>query len=249
MMAEYDPKGHGKAKSEATVWFREAAPPSHLSEVVHRFLELKTPEPLAADYRFHALPDACTYIIFNQLDPEIAGVAKLRTSSEEFNLGTWFHYVNIRFFPGVWQSTDEAITDGSVETRYAGILPLVDVNRTLQGRVFEAQQEILVGLVERLVEQKIVMANTVVQRIIRGLDEINSVKDMAEASRVSSRQLQRILKQSTGFAPHDFLKVIRLQKALNDKDTDSYADQSHFIRSFRSATGYTPGRYLKKYDV
>lgn len=248
-MATYNPKGHGKAKSEPTVWFHEAEPPSHLSEVVHRFLELKTLEPLTDDYRFHALPDACTYIVFNQRDPEITGVTKLRTASEEFNLGREFHYVNIRFFPGVWQSRDIAVSDGSVETPYSGNLPLIEVSQSLRGHNFETQQEVLAGLVEQLVERSIVMPNTVVQRIIRGLDEINSVKDMADMSRVSSRQLQRVLKQSTGFAPHDFLKVIRLQKTLSGEETDSYADQSHFIRSFRSATGYTPGHYSKKFDV
>ena len=248
-MATYNPKGHGKAKSEPTVWFREAEPPRHLSDVVHRFLELKTVEPLADDYRFHALPDACTYIVFNQRDPEITGVTKLRTASEEFILGREFHYVNIRLFPGVWQSRDIAVSSGSIETPYFGHLPLIEVNQALRSCNFEAQQEVLVGLVERLVEQSIVMSNTVVQRIIRGMDEINSVKDMAEMSRISSRQLQRILKQSTGFAPHDFLKVIRLQKVLGGEETDDYADQSHFIRSFRSATGYTPGHYSRKYDV
>jgi AraC-like DNA-binding protein len=72
---------------------------------------------------------------------------------------------------------------------------------------------------------------------------------MADVSGVSARQLQRTLKRTTGFAPHDFLKVLRLQQALNGKDTWSYADQSHFIHSFRKATGYTPGKYSRKYDV
>ena len=72
---------------------------------------------------------------------------------------------------------------------------------------------------------------------------------MAEAAGVSARQLQRILKHTTGFSPHDLLKVLRLQQSLNGSDTWSYADQSHFIHSFRNATGYTPGKYAKKFDV
>jgi len=57
------------------------------------------------------------------------------------------------------------------------------------------------------------------------------------------------LKSTTDFAPHDFLKILRLQQSLNGEDTWSYADQSHFIHSFRKATGYTPGKYAKKFDV
>jgi len=36
---------------------------------------------------------------------------------------------------------------------------------------------------------------------------------------------------------------------LNGHDRWSYADQSHFIHSFRKATGYTPGKYSRKFDV
>lgn len=248
-MAHYEPKGHGYAKTEATVHFHEAAPPSHLSDIVHRYLELRTDGPLSQDYRFHALPDACTYVVFNQDEPEVAGVTRLRTTSEEFNLGRSFHYVNIRFFPGVWQMNDDLVTYGPIDDPYGGPLPLVDVNRRLTGLDFDAKQAVLTELVEDLVARRLLMPNSLVQRILAGLDDINSVQDMASRSQVSPRQLQRILRKTTGLAPHDFLKVLRLQKALSGDETDRYADQSHFIRSFRSATGYTPGRYAKEYDV
>ena len=77
----YNPKGNGKQKTVQSVRFAEAEPPAHLSGIVHRFLELKTEGPLSDDYRFHALPDACTYIVFDQLNTDIAGVTKLRASS------------------------------------------------------------------------------------------------------------------------------------------------------------------------
>ncbi len=72
---------------------------------------------------------------------------------------------------------------------------------------------------------------------------------MAEIAALSPRQLQRTLKRTTGFAPHDFLKVLRLQQALKEEPSLTYADKSHFIHSFRKATGYTPGKYAKKFDV
>ena len=72
---------------------------------------------------------------------------------------------------------------------------------------------------------------------------------MASVCDLSARQLQRVLKSTTGFTPHDFLKVLRLQQSLNGNDTWDYADQSHFIHSFRRATGYTPGKHARKFDV
>ena len=163
-MAEYDPKGHGKEKTVESIRFVEAEPPAHLSEIVHRYLELRTDEPVAEDYRFHALPDACTYMIFNQLEPEIVGVTGLRAASEELNLGTKFHYVNIRFFPGVWRFNRERLSHGQVADPYSGELPLVDVNRRLMGLAFDSQQSILSEFVEYLVEEKVVMANPVTRR-------------------------------------------------------------------------------------
>lgn len=245
----YDPKGNGKEKAVQSVKFVEAEPPNHQRGIVHRFLELKTNGKLPEDYRFHALPDACAYIVFDQLDTKIAGVSRLRAESEEFNLGKTFHYVNIRFLPGVWQGGPEQIDYGMVDKPYVGSLPLIDINHDLCNRDFVDQQLVLSELVDMLVDRKVVAVNPVTEKIFQNLDEIHAVSDMAAVSELSTRQLQRTLKRTTGFAPHDFLKVLRLQQALNGSDTWSYADQSHFIHSFRKATGYTPGRYSRKFDV
>ena len=244
----YDPKGNGKDKAVDAVQFVESAPPEHLRTVVHRFLELKTESPLPEDYKFHALPNACAYIVFDQTDHTITGVSKLRAASEEFDLGRSFHFVNIRFLPGVWQDEQEPISYGQLNTAYQGSLPLVALGRDLSKLDFEGKQALLIRLVETLIERKMVCSNPVTATILSHLDEIHTVSDIAELCDISARQLQRILKRTTGFAPHDFLKVLRLQQALSG-DEASYAEQSHFIHSFRRATGYTPGKYNKKFDV
>lgn len=245
----YDPKGNGKEKAVQTVTFDEAEPPEHLRGIVHRFLELKTDGSLPKDYRFHALPDACTYVVFDQLDASITGVTKLRASSEELNLGRVFHYTNIRLLPGVWQGNRDQVSYSMIDSPYRGDLPLIDVNKGLQGRDFAAQQVILSTFVENLVRENLVVANPVTDKIFQHMDDIYSVSDMAEVAGLSPRQLQRTLKRKTGFAPHDFLKVLRLQQSLRGEPSLSYADQSHFIHSFRKATGYTPGQYARKFDV
>lgn len=248
-MIDYSPKGHSRDKAQDSVQFIEAAPPDHLRSIVHRYLFLKTDTPLAEDFKFMALPDACSYLVFDQRQPQVTGASMLNNSSEAFNLGREFHFVNVRLFPGVWQTDRQAITYGQVNGPYAGDLPLLNYNKRLIGQDFVTQQAILSELVETMVAQHILVTNTVTQRILACIDDINSVAEMATASAMSPRQLQRVLKATTGFAPHDFLKVLRLQNALGSNETRQYADQSHFIHSFRKATGYTPGRYAKKYDV
>jgi AraC-like DNA-binding protein len=245
----YDPKGNSKEKTAKAVRFSEVEPPDHLRGIVNRFLEIQTDGTLSDDYRFHALPDACTYIVFDQLDAKISGVTKLRASSEELNLGRTFHYINIRFLLGVWQNGRINVAHGMVNDIYDGDLPLGATNKRLKIVDFTAKQPILSELVEQLIENKIVVANPITEKIFQNIDDIYSVADMAEVSNISARQLQRTLKQTTGFTPHDFLKILRLQQALNGEPSLSYADQSHFIHSFRKATGYTPGRFSKKFDV
>lgn len=245
----YDPKGNGKDKAVDGVEFVEHEPPSHLRGIVHRFLELRTVAPLEADYCFHALPDACTYLVFDQLNRDITGASKLRATSEEFNLGREFHFINVRLLPGVWQNTSHPLAYGQLDVAYTGDLPFVALNRALKDSGFEQGQAQLCDFVEMLMAQGLVAPNPVTEVIFQNLDDIHTVADIADLCRLSARQLQRRLKQSTGFAPHDFLKVLRLQQSLNGNDTWSYADQSHFIHSFRKATGYTPGKYTKKFDV
>ena len=245
----YDPKGNSREKSMASLRFLEVEPPEPQQSYVHRYLELRTTEPLAEDYCFHALPDACTYVVFDQLNPSIAGTTRLRASSEELNLGKSFHYINIRFLPGVWQRQSSPVSYALVNTAYSGALPLVETNRVLSATGFDAGQSVLNEFVDELVKRELLVANPVTEKIFAQLEEINSVARMAEVAGTSARQLQRTLKRTTGFSPHDFLKILRLQQALRGDASLSYADQSHFIHSFKRATGYTPGKYAQKFDV
>lgn len=245
----YNPKGNGIEKTLQPVRFIELKPPSHLFGVVHRFLELKTESALPVDYRFHALPDACTYIIFDQVNTKVAGITKLRSTSEELNLGKMFHYVNIRLLPGVWQGSSDQIAHGMIDTPYSGDLPLIKINSQLAELDFSAKQSVLSELVQRLIDQKLIAPNPVTEKIFANIDDIHTVADMAAITGVSPRQLQRTLKRTPGFSPHDFLKVLRLQQSLGGDYLSSYADQSHFIHSFRKITGYTPAKYASKFDV
>lgn len=65
--------------------------------------------------------------------------------------------------------------------------------------------------------------NQTLVKVFQKLDTIYSVGDMANVAGLSTCQLQRNLKYLTGFKPHDFLKVLRLQKPLNGEKTWSYA--------------------------
>lgn len=246
---QYKPVKDGIEKAAAAVNYIEVKPSEDLAGLVHCFWELKTIETLTEDFTLHAVPDACVDIMFNEIDTRIAGVTALRTTYEELNLGRNFHYVGIQFLPGVWQGDRDEVADQYVGTPYTGSLPLVEINDKMAELDFNNKQLVMAELVRRLAGEKIVASNELTARILAHLDDIHSVTDMAEVASVSPRQLQRTIKQTTGFTPHDLLKVLRLQQTFSQSYMMVYADQSHFIRSFRAITGYTPARYFSKFDV
>ncbi len=245
----YSPIRDGIEKTVQSVQYVEAKPPSDLFGLVHCFWELKTDTVLPADFHLHALPDACVNILFNQADTQIAGITALRTTYEVLNLGKTFHYAGIQLLPGVWQGNRDEIADRFVGTPYRGDLPLLQTNHQLTHLDFDAKQAVMAELVRRLMGEKVVVANEVTAKILLHIDEIHTVTDMATMTDMSPRQLQRTLKRTTGFSPHDLLKVLRLQHSFKQDYLVSYTDQSHYIHSFRKITGYTPARYAEKFDV
>lgn len=245
----YDPIKDGVEKSAHSVRYSVERPPAHLSGLVHCYWEMKTESALADDFSLVAMPDACVNILFNLANTRIAGVTALRTQHEVLNLGRSFHYVGIELLPGVWQGNPQEIADRFVGTPYAGALPLVATSQQLAPLDFPAMQTVMGELVQWFIDARLVVHNPVTARILNRLEDIRTVADMAAVACLSPRQLQRTLKQTTGFSPHDLLKVLRIQQSFKQHYLDLYADQSHYIHSFRKVTGYTPAKFVDKFDV
>jgi AraC-like DNA-binding protein len=245
----YDPIKDGIAKTSHSVRYTVEKPPERMSSWVHCYWELKTEATLETDFLLHAMPDACVNILFNLNQTEIAGVTALRTQHEVLNLGRSFHYAGIELLPGVWRGNPQEIAHQFVGSAYAGQLPLVAMNKKLTGLHFSAMQPLMTELVEWFIQTHLVVSNPITEQILAKIDLVRSVADMAALVHLSPRQLQRTLKQSTGFAPHDLLKVMRVQQSFRQHYLDLYADQSHFIHSFRKVTGCTPVQYTDIFNV
>lgn len=245
----YDPVKDGVAKTVESVIYTEIAPPPALSDLVHCFWEMRTETELAEDFTLHAMPDACVNLLFNQLDTRIAGVTQLHTTHTSLDLGREFHYAGIQLFPGVWRGDPEATVDHYVGEAYEGDLPLVAVSKAAAAFDLDGKAKVFAEFVEALQDADLVRANPVTAAILTRLDDIHSVGHMAEVAALSPRQLQRALKATTGFSPHDLLKVLRVQHSFREGYLLAFADQSHFTHSFRKLTGYTPGQFKKTFDV
>ncbi|MFV8753829.1 helix-turn-helix domain-containing protein [Nannocystaceae bacterium ST9] len=82
------------------------------------------------------------------------------------------------------------------------------------------------------------------------------VESAAEQLGVSARHLRRAFKESVGVGPKEFVRALRLQRALRRAATSKdwariamdagYYDQAHLIADFRRLVGLTPGAFLKR---
>ena len=245
----YDPVRDGVAKTVESVIYLEAPPPPELGELVHCFWELRTEVELTENFTLHAMPDACVNLLFDQHDPRVAGVTQLHTTHTTLDLGRSFHYAGIQLFPGVWRGDPDATVDRYVGDPYEGEMPLVEASTAAAEADFDGKTAVFSAFVKRLVVTGLVAPNPVTAAILTRLDEITNVPEMAAVAALSPRQLQRVLKATTGFTPHDLLKVLRIQQTFRRDYLLLFADQAHFTHAFRDMTGYTPARFRKTFDV
>ena len=83
----------------------------------------------------------------------------------------------------------------------------------------------------------------------KGQEDINTISKKFNASK---RTLERRFFSETGLSPKQFAKIIQFSSSMDQLTTkdfskltdivyeNGYADQSHFIRVFKSFTGKTP---------
>jgi AraC-like DNA-binding protein len=118
-------------------------------------------------------------------------------------------------------------------------------------------------LVERSERQDAPSAATSAVAIVLTLKGMISVADLARATNVSPRQLERLFHERVGLSPKLFVRIVRFQEVLRatrsgaDRPSSSlrasgwaamalehgFYDQAHFIKDFKTFVGCTPGEW------
>lgn len=100
-----------------------------------------------------------------------------------------------------------------------------------------------------------------IKRIGATIQEINqcpqpAIHRLAQTACLSDKQFNRVFHEYVGTTPKEFIRIVRLQRALYTLQTQpdinfaqlayecGYYDQSHLIKEFKVFSGYTPGEYL-----
>ena len=99
------------------------------------------------------------------------------------------------------------------------------------------------------------------KRMFAVFHEINlrpqiNISHLSETACLSSKQFGRIFADYVGTTPKEFIRIIRMQRALSMLQQDAtipfvqvayecgFSDQSHMIKEFKLFSGYTPAEYL-----
>jgi len=174
--------------------------------------------------------------------------------------------VAICFYPDVIQKVfgiaAKELTDTCVDMSlfpYAKKMRLVD-------RLLDAPAPQRLAIMEDFVLDLISSSNTSIDEQIRyAANQLSHthggtrIVDIQKLLNISERTLHRRFEQHVGVVPKVFANICRFRSALDALETGKfeklsdlafefgYADQSHFIRAFRSFTGQTPREMRLKF--
>lgn len=128
--------------------------------------------------------------------------------------------------------------------------------RTVEEKI-AAIAQLLYSLLERKKQKLDLTIKQAIERIIqtKGQENINVI---AAALYIHERTLERRFIRETGLSPKQFAKIIQFQASFSQltlKDfnkmnevvyKNGFADQSHFIRVFKTFTGETPRTFVQR---
>jgi AraC-like DNA-binding protein len=116
-------------------------------------------------------------------------------------------------------------------------------------------------LVQNFLLYRLADADDVHPSVIQAVDRLfmergtAPIESIAEESGISRRQLERLFHEQIGVGPKRFASLVRFEWALRHLSRYSscanlaydagYADQAHFVRSFRDKAGMTPREYCR----
>lgn len=252
-----------KAGNEEII-YREVRPQSNIDNFIYCFWQLKTRTTLKRSYVYRVVSDGCIDILFNHQRPVENFIVGFCRKYSEFELGTKFDYIGIRFLPAAFPVLFGVDAKTLVEQTQdlKPILPdfsdwiQTDLN---QDRSFEE----IVQLMNRRFHDIIGEKNyNLDQRFFKSMKVIlqrNGYLDTEQDlnTGLSPRQLRRVFNFYIGTTPKAFSNIVRFQHILNAKPSSEslrknklyydvgFFDQAHFIKSFKTFYGVTPSEAFR----
>lgn len=206
------------------------------------------------------LPDGCVDVVFrlsaSNIEPLLFGPV---TRNISFPLRADSEYFGVRFRAG--QAT-RFLSDRPAEMvnryRSIGMIPSLNGEQFIDLPTFQDRCSLLEDILITSLTRADVRLDAIdwVVRTIECRKGRVEVRRLATACDLSLRQFERRFGERVGIAPKTFCRVVRFQHALaalrrgpsgnlaNLAAEFGFADQSHFIRDFKSLCNYLPSDFV-----
>ena len=248
-------------------------PPASLRKHVLYFWTMESSTANPAPQSFGPLVDGCPGLLFQQASegrfydqdgksiPEIIIYGQTIRRTAIYMLGR-YKTVGVCFqpysLPSLFGFDAHALTDGCVDMQ---LLAPDLVNQLIHTASAAHQIDVLSSYLTRQIQHWNKSVDKLTLYALTQLIESGgsaSLKELHQSLRITERSLERKFKQHVGISPKLFARVCRFQASLTQLNQrnltklsdiafeNGYADQSHFIRSFREFTGYSPSHYQKR---
>ena len=132
------------------------------------------------------------------------------------------------------------------------------IQKLIKSSLLPEQIEIIAGYLLKIADysaaHKAEGIEEAVKIIVKNKGQI-SIKNLTEILHITERTLQRQFEEHIGMSPKQFAKIVQFNSSKDQISKDAfstlsevvyengYADQSHFIRNFKSFTGIKPSQF------
>ncbi|MFT3740410.1 MAG: AraC family transcriptional regulator [Breznakibacter sp.] len=140
------------------------------------------------------------------------------------------------------------------------LLPVEELHEKLgSARSFDHQADILDTLFLSWLYKHTIPQLPRIAHVVRTIGmspHMPGIDQLAREACLSRKQFERLFSASIGLAPHQFVRVVRFQRALFLQQTQRFGhltelayaagfyDQSHLISEFKTFSGLTPSQYF-----
>jgi AraC-like DNA-binding protein len=252
--------------------YKQLPPPAHLKKYIRYYWVLETEDDARTSNTMAPLADGCPGIIFqhsaegsfcdpsDKTVPEIFLYGQTITPSD-LRINGKFKTLGICFYPFALKSIfgfhASELTDSCVDLT---LLMSRLKEPLLNACTFIDQIEIFSTSIHQQINSKNYPVDRAVEyalaEIVKSKGTV-ALKNLQSELKLSERGFQRRFDQQVGISPKLFSRVCQFQASLDQLKNNryvnlsdvafdnGYADQSHFIRSFKEFAGFSPYQFQK----
>jgi AraC-like DNA-binding protein len=256
--------------------YQEIQPPEHLQDYIRSFWVFECDSTAGQYGSFRLAADGNPGLIFQHLEmgtfqkegkmlPPLFLYGQA-TSSYEVQMSGRFNTIGIYFYPNALKAVfgidATVLTNSCISPSQIAARQERDITEQLLNTATTSQQiDLICEYLWDKIRQNSLLADKLIRYAVSQLissDGHVSLDSILKNLPLSPRNFERRFLRQVGITPKLFQRICQFQGSVSDLENGSYgklsdiafengyADQSHFIRSFKEFAGLSPGQYQKQ---